>query len=345
MKVNPEQILDRLTNGAKGFSAALLFGPDQGLISETIARSIAVLAGSPADPFLIAEVTPAQLKEDEALLSDQLLTLSMLGSRKIIVVRRATDTILKPVEAALAIPDAPNFLLIEAGELPPRSKLRKAFESAKNAGAAGCYADGRQSLEQVIRQMTELRGVRIQPEASQELISRLGNDRMISRSEIEKLVLYAGDGGEIKIGDVVAMVGNNADLSIENVIFDTADGKTHAADQALAHALANGVAPVQILRALQKHFQRLHMVASQLKRGATLDAAISGLRPLVFFKVRQRFQRQCRLWSVDRLAAAMVLTLEAERQCKKTGAPMTAICQRSVIRLAAATRKAAERAP
>ena len=57
MKVNPEQIVNRLANGAKGFSAALLFGPDQGLISETVARSVAAIAGEPADPFLIAEVT------------------------------------------------------------------------------------------------------------------------------------------------------------------------------------------------------------------------------------------------------------------------------------------------
>ena len=343
MKVKPEQILDRLANGARGFSAALLFGPDQGLISETVARSIAIIAGSPADPFLITEVTPAQLKEDEALLSDHLITLSMLGSRKIVVIRRATDTILKAVEAALAIPDAPNFLLIEAGELPSRSKLRKAFENAKNADAAGCYADGYQNLEKVVRQVAELRGVRIGPEASQELISRLGNDRMISRGEIEKLVLFAGDGGEIQVNDVIAAVGNNAALSIDNVIFDTADGETHAADQALAHALANGIAPVQVLRALQKHFQRLHMVACELQGGASLDAAISRLRPLVFFKMKPRFQRQCRQWPVNQLVAAMLLTLEAERQCKSTGAPMAAICQRSVLRLAAAARKVAKR--
>ena len=166
MKVDPEQIVDRLAIGAKGFSAALVFGPDQGLISETLARTVATVAGKPADPFLIAEVTPAQLKSDGALLSDELLALPMIGARKIIVIRRATDAIFKVVEAALAIPDAPNFLLVEAGELPPRSKLRKAFEGAKNAGAAGCYADSRHNLEQVVRQVTQSRGIRIGPDAA-----------------------------------------------------------------------------------------------------------------------------------------------------------------------------------
>ena len=343
MKANPEQIVNRLTNGAKGFSAALLFGPDQGLLSETVARSIAAIAGEPADPFLIAEVTPAQLKGDEALLSDELSALPMVGTRKIIVIRRATDAIVKIVEAALAIRDAPNFLLIEAGELPPRSKLRKAFEDAKNAIAAGCYADGRQNLEQIVRHIMDLRGVSIGPEAVQELLSRLGNDRMISRGVIEKLALYAGERGEIKVGDVIAMVGNNAALSIDNVIFDTADGDTCAADQALARALADGVAPVQILRALQTHFQRLHMVAGELQQGTSFDAAIGRLRPPIFFKVKSRFQRQCHQWTVDQLTAAMSLLLEAERQCKQTGAPMAAICQRSVLRLVAAARKGAGR--
>ena len=341
MKVNPEQIVNRLANGAKGFSAALLFGPDQGLISETVARSVAAIAGEPADPFLIAEITPAQLKGDEALLSDELSALPMVGTRKIIVIRRATDTIAKIVEAALAIPDVPNFLLIEAGELPTRSKLRKAFEGAKTAGAAGCYADDRHNLEQILRHVMDLREVSIGPEAVKELLSRLGNDRMISRGEIEKLALYAGDRGEIRVDDVIATICDNAAMSIDNVIFDTADGATRAADQALARALANGVAPVQILRALQTHFQRLHMVAGELQRGTPFDAAIGRLRPPIFFKVKSRFQRQCHQWSVSQLTAAMSLLLEAERQCKQTGAPMAAICQRSVLRLVAAARKGA----
>ncbi len=343
MKIDPEQIVDRLDSGAKGFSAALLFGPDQGLISETLARTVATVAGKPADPFLIAEVTPAQLRSDDALLSDELLALPMIGARKIIVIRGATDAIFKVVEAALAIPNAPNFLLVEAGELPPRSKLRKAFEGAKNAGAAGCYADGHHNLEQVVRQVTQSRGVRIGPDAVQELLSRLGNDRMISRGEIEKLALYVGDKAEIRIDDVIAIVGNNAALSIDHVIFDTADGDTRAADQALSRALANGVAPVQILRSLQIHFQRLHIVADELRRGTSLDTGMGKLRPPVFFKVKSRFQRQCRQWSVDQLTMAMSLVLEAEHQCKQTGAPMAAICQRSVLRLAAAARKRSER--
>ena len=342
MKVNPEQLVDRLENLAGQFSAALLFGPDHGLISETLARSVAAVAGNPADPFLIAEITPAQLKSDEALLSDELRALPMLGTRKIIVIRQATDAIFKVVEAALGIPDTPNFLLVEAGELPPRSKLRKAFESAKSAGAVGCYADDHQKLEQLVHQVTQLRGVRIEPEAVRELLSRLGNDRMISRGEIEKLALYAGDGGEIKVDEVIAVVGNNAALSIDHVIFDTGDGNVRAADQALSQALINGVTPVQILRALQMHFQRLHVVANELQQGTALDAAMSRLRPPVFFKVKSRFQRQCRQWSMDQLTSAMSLVLEAESQCKQTGTPVAAICQRTVLRLATAARRHAK---
>lgn len=342
MKLNPDQIVARLTSGAKEFSAALLFGPDQGMIAETVALSIKAIAGRPPDPFLFSEVTPAQLKADEALLSDELKALSMVGTRKIIVIRRATDTVAKVLEAALSMSNLPNFLLVEASELPPHSKLRRAFEGAKHAGAAGCYADDRNNLERVAHEAAKSRGVHIDPDALQELLSRLGNDRMISRSEIEKLALYVGDRGKIQLNDVIAIVGNNAILSFDNVIFDTADGNIHAADHNLARALANGAAPVQLLRALQIHFQRLHLVASELKQGTPLDTAIGKLQPPVFFKFKSRFQRQCRQWTVDQLITAMSLILEAESQCKQAGAPMLAICQRSVLRLAAAARKTFE---
>ena len=162
MKVNPEQLVDRLANLAGRFSAALLFGPDQGLISETLARCVTAVAGNPADPFLIAEVTPAQLKSDEALLSDELRALPMLGTRKIIVIRQATDAIFKIVETALGITICQTFSWSRPVSFRPL-KLRKA-ESAKSAGAVGCYADDHQKLEQLVPS-DAIAGVRIEPEA------------------------------------------------------------------------------------------------------------------------------------------------------------------------------------
>lgn len=344
MKINPSQVVAAAKSADGGLGAVLLFGPDQGLISETAGAAVAAIAGRPADPFLLTELTPGQLKTNGAFLDDEMRALPMLGGRKVVVLRDATDAIADAVAAVLSADRPPvNFLVVEAGELPPRSKLRKAFETAANAGAAGCYSDDRRGLEGLLDEVLGGHRLRIAPDARALLLARLGNDRMVSRGEMEKLALYVGEAGEIGADDVLRLVGDNVAQSIDAVVFDAADGDAPAADLSLARALDDGVAAVQILRALQRHFQRLHLVAGDVAQGGRLDAALGRLRPPVFFKLKGRFQKQCQTWSPACLAEAMELATEAERQCKQTGAPDAAICQRAVLRIAAAARRQAAR--
>ena len=342
MKTNPQQFHNMITAADARCYGALVYGPDHGLVAETVRAAITAIAGTPADSFLLTEFSASQIKADSALLADEMQALPMLGDRKIIVVRQAVDGIAQPVTEVLKTP-APNFLLLEAGELPPRSKLRKAFESADTAAAVACYADDQRSLDHVVQDVLSRHSVTIDPDASAELVGRLGNDRLISRGEVEKLALFAGEGGHVAIQDILAMVGDNAGLSVDNVVFDTADGNTPGADQSLARALADGINPVQILRAMQRHFQRLHQVTGAVESGARPDMAMGRLRPPVFFKYKSRFQRQCQIWTAGQISKALNLLTEAERQCKQTGAPMSAICQRTVLRVSAAARKQARR--
>jgi len=339
VKFNARQLSKFLETPDPSVSAVLLFGPDQGLVSETSSKLVSQIAGRPADPFLFDELTPAQLKSEPTALMDAALAMPMMGGRKAVLVRQATDSLAGRFDDLLGGPAFDNLIVVEAGELAARSRLRKVFEKAGNAAAAGCYGDDSRGLETVLREVLAAHGMTADPDVAGELAGRLGNDRMVSRGEIEKLVLYVGDGGRVSSDDVARVIGDNVSLSVDAVVFDTADGNSEHSDQALNRAFAEGVPPIQILRALQRHFQRLHWVAGHLDQGARLDSAVAKLKPPVFFKFKARFQRQAGQWNTARLDRAMELLLEAERQCKQTGAPAEAICQRTVLRLAGAARR------
>ena len=340
MKLNTDQLLKMVNREAENLRGALLFGPDQGLIAETVTQCIEKFAGQPANPFLLAELSPSQIKADPCLLSDELNTLPMLGTKKIIVVRHPADSFAEDIKAALSNRIESCFLLTIAGELPPRSKLRKVFEQNANVAAVGCYFDDGNKVQLLINQIFEKNECFIDSDASLMLANRLGNDRLVSRSEIEKLTLFVGPGGSASIDDVSAVIGDHSLLSLEGIVLNTADGNSSQADQATARALSEGVSPIQVLRALQNHFQRLHAVIGQINGGVPTKTALEELKPPIFFKVKPRFQRQCEAWSIKRLNLAMNLILNSERQCKKTGAPTHAICQRIVLLLASVARRA-----
>src|SRR5262249_49381263 len=117
-------------------------------------------------------------------------------------------------------------LIVEAGSLRPDEALRRLFEKSPNAAAVACYADEARDLEAVITQSLAATGARITPEARRLLIARLGADRALSRSEIEKLAIYAHGKAMIEEGDVEAVVGDAAELALERIVLAAAEGRS-----------------------------------------------------------------------------------------------------------------------
>ena len=60
------------------------------------------------------------------------------------------------------------------------------------------------------------------------------------------------------------------------------------------------------------------------------------MRPAVFFRFADRFRAQAQRWDRDRVVRALEILTEAELECKTTGVPAEAICQRTLMRLAGA---------
>ena len=94
--------------------------------------------------------------------------------------------------------------MIEAGELRPKSPLRKACERAKTAVAIACYPDTERDLAKLIDDELRVSDLRVAPDARGVLTSLLGGDRQASRNELRKLALYAHGKGEITLDDVMS---------------------------------------------------------------------------------------------------------------------------------------------
>jgi DNA polymerase-3 subunit delta len=155
-------------------------------------------------------------------------------------------------------------------------------------------------------------GVSAHPQALEWLAARLPGDRDLLRREAEKLIAYVGAGGVLDEAAALALAAEDASLELEDALFAATAGEVARADRALDAALADGVAPVQLLRAALRHVQRLHLVAG----GTPVDA----LRPPVFFRHRPAFERAVRLWDAERLAKAAQALVTAERRAKSVSA-------------------------
>lgn len=312
----------------------LVYGPDDGLVKE---RSLAMGATAVADlndPFNVSVLSAETLSDDPARLSDEANAMSLMGGARLIRIEGASDKLTTLFKEYLQDPSRENLVILEAGELSPRSSLRMLFEKNECAAAVPCYVDDEKGVANLIRQTLTTNGYTIQPDAAAWFAMNIAGDRARVRAEIEKMITYmGGESKTIKLDDVQAAVGEAGDQSLDDLIYAIGEGKTESALRAYNKLIGEGVAVVTILRTLQNHFKRLHYTKSLMEEGEDVDRAMKKLQPEVFFKYKNSFTAQLRKYPQKKLLAYMNRLSQVEAQTKQTGTPVETLCSQAILSL------------
>jgi DNA polymerase-3 subunit delta len=287
-----------------------------------------------SDPFRIADLAAAALTADPARLADEAAQLSLIGGRRVVRVREAGDNLARLFAGFLDGSAGDAMVVVEAGELSGSSALRRAFETSPRAASIGCYPDAPRDRAAVIRDTLAAHRVTASRDAVQYLVDHLGEDRLLTRSELEKLALYAGDGGRVDLDDARASVGDSAALDLDDAVMAAAEGDAPRLERVLARVFQEGEQPVTVARAMLRHLHRLHALAARVAAGAGAAEALRSARPPIFFKHEESFRRQLGLWSEERLRPELARLAEAEIQMKTTGLPAETICRAALLALA-----------
>jgi DNA polymerase-3 subunit delta len=314
--------------------AVLFYGSDVGLVSER-AEIMAKAAAARFDPpGEIMRFDDGDLEGGVERLTVELGTVPMFGGPKIVRTsagRRVTAAALKPLIEGTPLE---GMLIVEAGNLKPDDSMRVLFEKAPVAAAVACYSDAALDLEALIREMTNAQGVTISTEARRALVERLGADRVLSRGEIDKLILFVGERRSIEIEDVEAVVGDVSELALDRITFAAAAGETGRAVSECGRAVSSGESPQTIIAAVQRHFQRLHRARAAVDRGRSVDDVLRQMRPPLNFKLKDAFAAQCRIWTTPRLTEALARISTVAKAARLAGPLEEALSERLVMGLA-----------
>jgi DNA polymerase III subunit delta len=281
--------------------AVLIYGPDLGLVRERADAVGRTAAPDLRDAFRVADLTGAMLTADPARLYDEAAQISLMGGKRLVRVREVGDSHGALFGRFLADPPDIGLVVVEAGDLPARASLRFVFEDPPRGVAIPCYPDGARELAEVISESLAAHQVTASRDATQFLVAHLGGDRLLTRSELEKLALYAGDGGQVELDDARLSIADSAALSLDDAVLAATEGDTVALDRALTRVFQEGEAVVSVVRATLRHLQRLHALSARIAAGESADAALRSARPPIFFKQQDSFRRQLRRWSEKRL--------------------------------------------
>ncbi|MES2728936.1 MAG: DNA polymerase III subunit delta [Pseudomonadota bacterium] len=321
MKIPGYKVDGFIARPDKACRVALIYGPDHGLMKERADALARLFVADLKDPFNVAILESARWRGDAGLLEAEAQAGSLMGGQRVVRVQAADDALVPALQSYLQNPNPDAFVILEADELSPRSKLRVWAEKDGQAAALPCYTDDAEAISALARQILGEAGWQPAKETMQFLAQTLAGDRLRVRSELAKLALYMGksDGrGVITLDDARAAIADVVDQALDDFVFALASRKPGAAMAALSRLLAEGEDPVGLIRMTANHFRRLHRVKCAAATGESVEAAMESLNPKVFYKQEDAFKTQIRNWTLPALEGVLSRLLSLEGQMKTT---------------------------
>lgn len=259
--------------------AYLIAGTDEAKIARTRSRlrERAEREGGPGALELFDAGEGRRAPDIEALVNS-LAAISLIASRRYLLVDGIdawgkADTE-RAVAALAQIPPETTLALVSHGKAP--AGLVKAVEKAGGEVLSFDAPRERELPKQLVADAREL-GFELEPAAARLLVERLGPRPVRLRTELERLALWAGSGGEVGVPDLESMV---ADTS-EEAIWTLADAVV-AGDEAETMRVAEvlvtqGEALPRIVYSLAPRLRQALRAATELEAGRPAAEVAKGL--------------------------------------------------------------------
>jgi DNA polymerase-3 subunit delta len=310
----------------------LVYGPDTGLVRETAQKLIRHYSGGDAQSVNLVTLEASEVDADPSILAVEAKTSSLFGGRRIIRVRGAGKSLVMTLTELCDDP-AGAIIILEAGNLAPRDALRALVEAAKLGRALPCYADSDETLAALIRETFTQAGIRTDPDVIATLRDTLGNDREVTRRELEKLTLYAAETGTLTREDVLLLCADNAALVIDTTLDATGTGHAERLETALNRALGANIDPQRLLAVAMIHFTTLRRWRAEVDAGKSPRDALASARPRPHFSRAAALEQQLRLWRDTALGVACERLQQATQESRRRPALAETVMRRALLAL------------
>lgn len=307
----------------------LVFGTDAGLVSERIRTILTRAVDDPKDSFQLLRLSGDEIAADPLKLADEANAVPMFGGRKAIGIEATGRSLLPALEPLARTPPRDCVIVVEGGALKRDHALRKFFEKTPGAAAIECYPDSARDLAQLIDNDLAAAGLTIDPEAKELLLSLLGQDRLTTRSEVEKLAIYAHGEARVTLAHVEAIV---------------ADASALVLDKAIDGAFRGEFAAIETTteRVFQENADVNQLLSSALRHATALHRARIGEGGEGFYGPRRAAaEQQLRLWDANRLSRAVAILADAIGRARREPRLAQAIAVRALWTVALAARSKA----
>ncbi len=287
----------------------LMYGKNEGLKKEITNNLILNVED-------ISSYEEKEIIESPSIFFDIILNKSLFTNQKVIIIKRASDKILKIIEKILDR-EIQDIIIINAENLDKKSKLRSLFEKDKKLVCIPFYPDNHQTLSKLASDFFKKKKISISQSNINQIVNKSSEQRENLLNELEKIESFSISGKIItnKVIENIINLGENHSIS-ELVNLCLAKNKSKLI-KVLNENIYSNEDCILIIRSLLNKSKLILRLSKEYERNNNIDLTISTSKPPIFWKEKETTKQQIQIWEPKSLKELIYKLNDLELIVKK----------------------------
>jgi len=294
------------------YNLYLFHGKNEGLKKEIISQII-----SKNENLEIQKLDEKQILENQELFIDEVLSNSLFSNKKLIIINRATDKILKNIESIYDRKINGLILIIKSDALEKKSKLRNLFEKEKKLISVPFYPDTTQTLSFLDNKFFKEKKISISQANINLIINKCNGDRDFLENELSKIELFLYKKKNIETYELSKLINLIENHGIYELVDSCLINNSKKVSQIINENNFNNEDCVIIIRTFLAKTKKILKLANNYAKNNNLEITISEAKPPIFWKERETVKLQLQRWKPDILKKFISNINEVELELKK----------------------------
>ena len=263
----------------------LLYGKNEGLKKEVLEN----LKKDKGDIFSYEE---KEILENPKIFLSQITSKSLFEEKKIVIIKRATDKLLKILENidSQIIDDVTIFIV--ADNLEKKSKLRSEFEKNKSLICIPFYPDNDQTLLKLASNFFREKKISLAPTDINLIVGRSAGDRENLLNELHKIELFCATGKKINSNDIAKLTNLSENQSISELVDNCLAKNKRKTLNILNENNFASEDCILITRIFLAKLKKILVLSENFQNNKNIDLTISSAKPPIFWKDKEITKQQ-----------------------------------------------------
>jgi DNA polymerase-3 subunit delta len=248
---------------------------------------------------------------------ENILSKSLFEKEKLIVIKRATDKILKIIEILHLKNIDDTTIILNSDNLEKKSKLRSFFEKDKKLICVPFYPDNDQTLSKLAYSFLRDKKISISPSNINSIVNKCSGDRETLINELKKVELFSKNGKKVNTENLSKLINLNENHSISELIDNCLVKNKKKIISILNENNFSNEDCVMITRSFIMKAKKLLTLSKTFEANKNIDSTISSAKPPIFWKEKEITKQQIYKWKPENIKQLIYTLSETELQIKK----------------------------